>query len=58
LFVLFEELAELVADCFGGLGDDGFARLRAVLDAELGVEEAEKVIDFGDGADGGFSAAA
>ena len=57
-FVLREELAELLSDRFGRLGNDGFAGLRAVLHADLGVEEAEEVEDLGDGADGGFSAAA
>ena len=27
------------------------------MDTEFGIEEAEKMVDFGDGADGGFSAA-
>ena len=57
-FVFGEELAELLADRFGCLGDDGFAGLWAMLHANFGVEEAEEVEDLGDGADGGFSAAA
>jgi len=29
-----------------------------MLDSEFGVEESEELIEFGDGCDGGFSAAA
>ena len=57
-FVFGEELAELLSDRFGRLGNDGFAGLRAMLHADFGVEEAEEVEDLGDGADGGFTAAA
>ena len=42
-FVFGEELAELLADRFGCLGDDGFAGLGAMLHADFGVEEAEEV---------------
>ena len=56
-FVFFEEDAQLFADGFRGLGDNGCSGLGTVLDADFGVEEAEKVIDFGDGADGGFAPA-
>ena len=57
-FVFGEKLAELLADRFGCLGDDGFTGLWAMLHADFGVEEAEEVEDLGDSADGGFAAAA
>ena len=56
--VFLEELAELVADGFGRLRDDSFSGLRAMLDAEFRVKEAEEVIDLSDRSNGGFSAAA
>ncbi len=54
-FVFFEEFSEMKADGFGSLRDDGFARLGAMLDADLGKKKAKEVVDFGDRADGGFS---
>ena len=45
-------------DLLGGLAGDGAAALRAVGHADRGVEQAEVVVDLGDGADGGAGAAA
>ena len=45
-------------DLLGGLAGDGAAAVGAVGLAYAGVEEAEVVVDFGDGADGGAGAAA
>ena len=39
-----------------GGGGNGDLAGGAILGAELGVEEAEEVVDFGDGGDGGFAA--
>ena len=45
-------------DLVGGLARDGAAAVGAVRLADGGVEEAEVVVDLGDGADGGAGAAA
>ena len=45
-------------DLIGGLAGDGVAAVGAVRLAYAGVEEAEVVVDFGDGTDGGTRAAA
>ncbi len=44
-------------DLFGGLAGDGAAAVWAMRLAYGGVEEAEIVVDLGDGADGGAGAA-
>ena len=44
-------------DLVGGLAGDGAAAVGAVRLADGGVEEAEVVVDFGDGADGGAGGA-
>ncbi len=49
-----ESAAELIA----GLGFDGDLAFGAELDAGSGEEEAEEMLDFGDGGDGAFAAAA
>ena len=50
------------ADFIGHFGEGGSSNGDlaggAILGAELGVEEAEEVVNFGDGGDGGFSASA
>ena len=55
--VLFFEFADLLSNGVGGLRNDGFAGFRAVLDAEFCVEETEEMVDFCDGACGGFTTA-
>ena len=45
-------------DLLGGLAGDGAAAVGAVGRADGGVEQAEVVVDLGDGADGGAGAAA
>src|SRR6267142_4182898 len=40
-------------DLFAGLASDGLAAIGAVRDADGAVNDAEIVVDFGDGADGG-----
>ena len=45
-------------DLLGGLAGDLPAATRAVRHADRGIEQAEVVVDFGDGADGGAWAAA
>ena len=54
--------AELGADPFndvrGSLSDRRLAGVGIVLDAELGVEQTEELIEFGDGGDGGLPAPA
>ena len=50
-------LDDLVDDLLGGLAGDGAVAVGAVGLADGGVEEAEVVVDFGDGADGGAGGA-
>ena len=50
--------ADLIGHLGEGGGGHGDLAGGAVLGAELGVEEAEEVVDFGDGGDGGFAASA
>ena len=52
------ELQDALDDLFGGLAGDGAAAVGAVRRADRGVEQAQVVVDFGDGADGGARAAA
>ena len=49
----FGQLQDVVDDLLGGLADQPFAGLGIVGDADAGVEQAEVVVDLGDGADGG-----
>jgi len=52
------ERLDALDDLFGGLAGDGTAAVGAVRGADRGVEQAQVVVDFGDGADGGAGAAA
>ena len=52
------ELEDAVDDLLGRLAGDGGAALRAVGLADAGPEQAEVVVDLGDGADGGARVAA
>ncbi len=52
------EGGDALDDLLGGLAGDGAAAVGAVGLADGGVEEAEVVVDLGDGADGGAGAAA
>jgi hypothetical protein len=52
------ELEDALDDLFGGLAGDGAAAVGAVGRADRGVEQAQVVVDLGDGADGGAGAAA
>ena len=52
------QLQDALHDLFGGLAGDGPAAVGAMRRAYRGVEEAQVVVDFGDGADGGAGAAA
>ena len=52
------ELQDALDDLLGGLAGDGAAAVGAVRRADRGVEQAQVVVDLGDGADGGAWAAA
>ncbi len=52
------ELQNALDDLVGGLAGDGPAAVGAVGRADRGVEQAQVVVDLGDGADGGAGAAA
>ena len=52
------ELQDALDDLLGGLAGDGPAAIGAVRRADGGVEQAQVVVDLGDGADGGARAAA
>ena len=52
------ESEDALDDLLGGLAGDGAAAVGAVRRADGGVEQAEVVVDLGDGADGGARAAA
>ncbi len=52
------ELQDALDDLLGGLAGDGAAAVGAMGGADRGVEQAEVVVDLGDGADGGPWAAA
>ena len=49
---------DVLEDLFGGLPGDFVAADGAVRDADGGVEQAQIIVDFGDGADRGAGAAA
>ncbi len=51
------EAGDALDDLFGGLAGDGTVAVGAVGLADGGVEQAEVVVDLGDGADGGAGAA-
>lgn len=52
------QLEDTVDDLVGGLFDGGLLAVRAVGLSESGEEDAEVVIDFGDGTDGGSGSGA
>ncbi len=52
------KLQDALDDLVGGLAGDGSAAVGAVGRAHRGVEQAQVVVDLGDGADGGAGAAA
>ena len=52
------QLQDALDDLLGGLAGDGAAAVGAVGRADRGIEQAEVVVDLGDGADGGAWAAA
>ena len=52
------ELQDALDDLLRGLAGDGPAAVGAVRGADGGIEQAEVVVDLGDGADGGAGAAA
>ena len=52
------ELKDALDDLFGGLAGDGPAAVGAMRRADRGIEQAQVVVDLGDGADGGAGAAA
>ncbi len=52
------EIENALSDLFGGLAGDGPAAVGAMGCADRGVEQAQVVVDLGDGADGGAWAAA
>ena len=52
------KLQDALDDLVGGLAGDGSAAVGAVGSSNRGVEQAEVVVDLGDGADGGARAAA
>ena len=54
----FAEFKDSLNDLVGGLTGDGATAVGAMGRADGGVEEAEVIVDLGDGADGGTRAAA
>ena len=52
------QLKNALDDLLGGLAGDGAAAVGAVRRADGGIEQAQVVVDLGDGADGGARAAA
>ena len=52
------KLHDALDDLFGGLAGDGTTAVGTMRCSDGGVKQAEVVVDFGDGADGGAGAAA